>query len=70
VDPFPDPLLFRKSGSAGNRSRTSGSVARNSDHWTTEASVNIDLGKIRTEFNSTGSKVRTVAEFMEMVINF
>jgi hypothetical protein len=30
VDPVPDPLLFRKSGSAGNRSRTSGSVARNS----------------------------------------
>jgi hypothetical protein len=28
----PDPLLLRKSGSAGNRNRTSGSVARNSDH--------------------------------------
>jgi hypothetical protein len=32
VDPVSDPLLLRKSGSAGNRSRTSGSVARNSDH--------------------------------------
>jgi hypothetical protein len=32
VNPVPDPLLFRKSGSAGNRTRTSGSVARNSDH--------------------------------------
>jgi hypothetical protein len=32
VDPVPDPLLLRKSGSAGNRTRTSGSVARNSDH--------------------------------------
>jgi hypothetical protein len=31
VNPVPDPLLFRKSGSAGNRTRTSGSVARNSD---------------------------------------
>jgi hypothetical protein len=31
VDPAPDPLLFRKSGSAGNRKRTSGSKARNSD---------------------------------------
>jgi hypothetical protein len=31
VDPVPDPLLLRKSGSAGNRTRTSGSVARNSD---------------------------------------
>jgi hypothetical protein len=37
VDPVPDPLLLRKSGSTGNRTRTSGSVARNSDHWTTEA---------------------------------
>jgi hypothetical protein len=27
VDPVPDPPLFRKSGSAGNRARTSGSVA-------------------------------------------
>jgi hypothetical protein len=32
VDPVPDPVLLRKSGSAGNRSQTSGSVARNSDH--------------------------------------
>jgi hypothetical protein len=31
VDPVPDPLLLRKSGSAGNRTRTSGSVGRNSD---------------------------------------
>jgi hypothetical protein len=37
VDPVPHPLLLRKSGSAGNRTRTSGSVARNSDHKTTEA---------------------------------
>jgi hypothetical protein len=34
VDPVPDPLLLRKkSGSPGNRTRTSGSVARNSDHY-------------------------------------
>jgi hypothetical protein len=31
VDPVPDPLLVRKCGRAGNRTRTSGSVARNSD---------------------------------------
>jgi hypothetical protein len=31
VDPVPDPLLLRKSGSAENRTQTSGSVARNSD---------------------------------------
>jgi hypothetical protein len=32
VDPLSDPLLLRKSGSAGNRTRPSGSVAKNSDH--------------------------------------
>jgi hypothetical protein len=37
VDPVPDPLLLRKSGRAGNRTRTSASVARNSDHYTTES---------------------------------
>jgi hypothetical protein len=37
VDPVPGPLLLRKSCSAGNRTRASGSVARNSDHWTKEA---------------------------------
>jgi hypothetical protein len=26
VDPVPDPLVLRKSGSAGNRTRASGSV--------------------------------------------
>jgi hypothetical protein len=31
VDPVSDPLL-RKCGSAGNRTQTSGSVARNPDH--------------------------------------
>jgi hypothetical protein len=32
VDPVTDPLLLRKSGSAGIRTRTCGPVARNSDH--------------------------------------
>jgi hypothetical protein len=32
VDPVPDPLLRRKSGSAGNRTQTSGSVTRNTVH--------------------------------------
>jgi hypothetical protein len=31
LDPVADPLLLRKSGSAGNRTRTFGSVTRNSD---------------------------------------
>jgi hypothetical protein len=37
VDPVPDPLFLRKSDSAINRTQTSGSVARNSDHQTTGA---------------------------------
>jgi hypothetical protein len=37
VDPVPDPLLLRKSGTAGNRTWTSGSVTRNFDHYTIEA---------------------------------
>jgi hypothetical protein len=32
VVPEPDPLLLRKSGSARDRTRASGSVARNSVH--------------------------------------
>jgi hypothetical protein len=36
VDPVPDPLVLGKSGRAGNQTRTSGSVARNPDHYTTE----------------------------------
>jgi hypothetical protein len=32
VDPVPDPMLLRESGSAENRTRISGSVTRNSDH--------------------------------------
>jgi hypothetical protein len=31
-DLVPDPLLLRKFGSAGNRTRAFGSIARNSDH--------------------------------------
>jgi hypothetical protein len=45
VDPVPDPLLLRKSGSTGNRTRTSGSEARNSDHQTTETSPILQLVK-------------------------
>jgi hypothetical protein len=37
ADPVPDPLVLRKSGSAGNWTRTSGSVAKNSVHQNTEA---------------------------------
>jgi hypothetical protein len=37
VDPIPDPLLLRKSGSARNRTRTSGSIAKSFDKKSTEA---------------------------------
>jgi hypothetical protein len=43
VEAVPDPLLLRKRGSAGNRTGTYGSVARNSDHKTTEVVIVIDL---------------------------
>jgi hypothetical protein len=36
MDPVPDPMPLRKSGSEGNRTRASGSVARNYDHYTIE----------------------------------
>jgi hypothetical protein len=39
VDPVPDPVLLRKSGSAAIRTRTFGSVAKNSDHYTTTEAV-------------------------------
>jgi hypothetical protein len=45
VHPVLDPLLLRKSGSAGNLTRTSGSAAMNSDQYTTEA-VNFLLHNI------------------------
>jgi hypothetical protein len=37
VDSVPEPLLLRKPGSAGNRTRAFESVVRNSTHSTTEA---------------------------------
>jgi hypothetical protein len=53
VDPVPDPLLLRKSGRIGNRTRTSGSVARNSVHQTTEAVQNtVHITNIKKNFVS------------------
>jgi hypothetical protein len=46
VDPIPDPLLLRISGSTSNRTWTSESVARNSEHQTTEA-VKVYTGKLK-----------------------
>jgi hypothetical protein len=51
VNPVPDPLLLRISGSYRNRTRTSGSVARNSDHQTTEASGYISQNSTKSQHN-------------------
>jgi hypothetical protein len=45
VNPVPDPLLIRKSGSSGNRARTSGSVARNCVQKGTKQVSMLDLWK-------------------------
>jgi hypothetical protein len=43
----PDPPVLRKPGRAGNRNRSSGSVARNSDYQTTEVVLQLlHLAKI------------------------
>jgi hypothetical protein len=52
VDPVPDPLLLRKSGSAGNRTRTSGSVARNSDHKSITIEFSLTHTFLRTSIST------------------
>jgi hypothetical protein len=54
VDPAPDPLLLRKSGSAGNRARTSGSVPRQVQFVVDKFA----LGKLSS--NTSGVKVFNV----------
>jgi hypothetical protein len=54
VDSVPDPLLLRKSGSVANRTRAFGYVARNSDHYTTEA-VELD-NEIMNDISDSGDK--------------
>jgi hypothetical protein len=56
VDPVPDPILLRKSGSVGNRTRTSGSIARNSDKYTTERSTFVYI----TYINSVRTSQETI----------
>jgi hypothetical protein len=48
VDLIPDSLLPRKSGSGWYRARISGSVARNSDRYTTEV---VQINNIAKLFN-------------------
>jgi hypothetical protein len=49
VDPVPNPLLLRKSGSSRNRTRISGSVARTSNDCLLIYSTSIYKNKSRTE---------------------
>jgi hypothetical protein len=56
VNPVQDPLLLRKPGKAKNRTRTSGSVARNSDHQTTEAIDSFRVQqRVHIEFRKSAS---------------
>jgi hypothetical protein len=70
VDPVPDPLLFFP-GSAADRTRTSGSVAKNSDHYTTEAVSLCILTMIfnhnRTVSLSSQNIFKTVSEVMHLL---
>jgi hypothetical protein len=71
VDPITDPLLLRKSGSTGNRTRTSGSAARNSDHYTTEVVRNERKPwkkSISTEGNNKPPKQQMVINLRQVSI--
>jgi hypothetical protein len=62
VDPVPDPLLLRKSGSTRNRTRTSGSVARNSwplDHIGGPSPV-LNVGIVRSMVDISISERRYI----------
>jgi hypothetical protein len=58
VDPVPDPLLLRKSGSARNQTWSSETVARNSDHQTTKV-VAISLYTDKYQVNCIHSILRS-----------
>jgi hypothetical protein len=63
VDPVQDSLLLRKSGSAGNRNRTSGTVARDSDHCTTQAVYFLlhNIYKFSSYLTGNAIRLRSVA---------
>jgi hypothetical protein len=67
VDPVPDtPFFF---GSAGNRTRASGSVAKNSDHQTTEAvSINNSIPLIVYVPNSSSKTFYLLLSFPNIFI--
>jgi hypothetical protein len=62
VYPVPDPLLLRKSGGAGNRTQTPGSVARNSDSTKYQTfPIYIDIRYLSTHTVSMGTFLRFTA---------
>jgi hypothetical protein len=65
VDPVPHPLFLRKSGRAGNRTRTSGSVSGNSDHQTTETKL-LALREIIPIKEAERSKARNVLALLNI----
>jgi hypothetical protein len=69
VDPVRDPLLFIKCGSAGNRTRTSGFVARNSDHTggLREKKIGMCGWKVNIEI---GLKEMGVKVWRELLVEF
>jgi hypothetical protein len=67
VDTVPDPLLLRKSGSAGNRTRTSGCAARNSDRKTREVLFNFLIENILKIFLILGGFAKGECETEEVL---
>jgi hypothetical protein len=63
VNPVPDPLLFF-SGSAGNRTRASGSVVKNSDYQTTEA-----VSKLRSVCRIYAEDLNNFAVAKQMILS-
>jgi hypothetical protein len=62
VDPVPDLLLLRKSGSAGNRTWTSGSVVRLSV-------TNLEIGKLH-KLNNNGPFLQILQKLFSYVYNY
>jgi hypothetical protein len=64
VDLVPDPLLLRKSGSAWNRTRTSGSVARNRYACNSEDVRTRSLGSVRVKVGAPPGVTQTPGPVM------
>jgi hypothetical protein len=73
MDPVPDPLLLREFGSPGNRTRTSGSVARKSYTRPQRRSTNEQLLKysvLLTDLKLLYSLVRCARIRQDIITDF